>query len=79
LKHRIKSIEKEKRKQEEFIKEASKAVIIPVEEKQEILQAPVVKEEQEELFTMSFKVKNETKPRLKLIKEFLDNGGYDYE
>jgi len=77
--NRIKSIEKEKRKQEEFIKEASKAVIIPVEEKQEILQAPVVKEEQEELFTMSFKVKNETKPRLKLIKEFLDNGGYDYE
>lgn len=36
-------------------------------------------EKQEELFTMSFKVKNETKVRLKLIKQFLENGGYDYE
>lgn len=36
-------------------------------------------EKREELFTMSFKVKNETKVRLKLIKQFLENGGYDYE
>ena len=42
------------------------------------LQAPI-EEKQEELFTMSFKVKNEPKSRLKLIKEFLENGGYDYE
>lgn len=36
-------------------------------------------EKREELFTMSFKVKNETKERLKLIKQFLEDGGYDYE
>lgn len=36
-------------------------------------------EKQEEFFTMSFKVKNETKARLKLIKQFLEDGGYDYE
>lgn len=40
------------------------------------LQSPI---EEEEKFTMTFKVKNETKSRLKLIKEFLNNGGYDYE
>lgn len=42
------------------------------------LQMPTI-ESKEELFTMSFKVKNEPKSRLKLIKEFLENGGYDYE
>lgn len=83
--NRFKAIEEEKRKQEQFIKEASKAVVIEAKnnsyapQKQEILQAPIVEEKQEVLFTMSFKVKNEPKSRLKLIKEFLENGGYDYE
>lgn len=76
--NRFKAIEEEKRKQEEFIKEASKAVIITKEEKQEILQAPVVEEKQEDILTVNFKVKG-TRTKLKALKEFLENGGYDYE
>lgn len=85
--NRFKAIEEEKRKQEE------KVVHIEMNENYEIskrsyeelenvinkpLEQPIT-EKQEELFTMSFKVKNEPKSRLKLIKEFLENGGYDYE
>lgn len=75
--NRIKVIEEEKRKQEEFINEASKAVIITAEEKQEILQAPI-EEKQEEILTLKFTVRG-TKTKLKELKEFLVNGGYDYE
>lgn len=76
--NRFKAIEEEKRKQEQFIKEASKAVIITKEEKQEILQAPVVEEKQEDILTVNFKVKG-TRTKLKALKEFLESGGYDYE
>lgn len=76
--NRFKAIEEEKRKQEEFIKEASKSVIITKEEKQEILQAPAVEEKQEDILTVNFKVKG-TRAKLKVLKEFLENGGYDYE
>ena len=77
VRNRNKAIEEEKRKQEEFIKEASKTVMITAEEKQEILQAPV-KEKQEEILTLKFTVKG-TKTKLKALKEFLIKGGYDYE
>lgn len=52
------------------------------EELEDIFNKPLEQpkeEKQEEFFTMSFKVKNETKARLKLIKQFLEDGGYDYE
>lgn len=75
--NRFKAIEEEKRKQEEFIKEATRAVIIPKEEIQEILQAPV-EEKQEDTLTLKFTVRG-TKTKLKALKEFLENGGYDYE
>ena len=75
--NRFKAIEEEKKKQEEFIKEASKAVIIPADEMQKILQAPI-EEKQEEILTLKFTVKA-TKTKLKELKEFLVNGGYDYE
>ncbi len=81
--NRFKAIEEEKKKQEEFIKEASKAVIVPAEEnhyapqKQEILQAPIV-EEKEDTLTLKFTVRG-TRTKLKELKEFLENGGYDYE
>lgn len=75
--NRFKAIEEEKKKQEEFIKEASKSVIISAEEKQEILQAPV-EEKKEEILTLKFIVRG-TKTKLKKLKEFLINGGYDYE
>lgn len=76
--NRFKAIEEEKRKQEEFMKEATKSVIIPKEEMQEILQAPKVEEKQEEVLTLRFTVKG-TRTKLKALKEFLENGGYDYE
>lgn len=79
--NRFKAIEEEKRKQQELIKKINEQpiVVIPKQKpKIEVLQAPAI-EEKEELFTMIFKVKNEPKSRLKLIKEFLESGGYDYE
>lgn len=76
--NRFKAIEEEKRKQEEFMKEATKSVIIPKEEMQEILQAPKVEEKQEDILTLKFTVKG-TRTKLKELKDFLENGGYDYE
>ena len=43
----------------------------------EVLQAPV-REEQEEILTLKFIVKA-TRTKLKDLKQFLENGGYDYE
>lgn len=76
--NRFKAIEEEKRKQEEFMKEATKSIIIPKGEMQEILQAPVVEEKQEDILTLKFTVKA-TRTKLKELKEFLESGGYDYE
>lgn len=76
--NRFKAIEEEKRKQEEFMKEATKSVIIPKEEIQEILQAPTIEEKQEDILTLKFTVKG-TRTKLKALKEFLENGGYHYE
>ena len=45
---------------------------------QEILQAPTVEEKQEEILTLRFTVKG-TRTKLKALKEFLVNGGYEYE
>lgn len=81
--NRFKAVEEEKRKQEEFIKEASKAVIVEAKgnlyapQNKEILVAPV-EEKQEEILKLNFTVRA-TKTKLKLLKEFLENGGYDYE
>ncbi len=80
--NRFKAIEEEKKKQEELVKqrlenekELVQEAIKPFEQ---ALKQPK-KEMQEQLFTATFRVKNETKERLKLIKQFLENGGYDYE
>lgn len=77
VRNKNKAIEEEKKKQEESIKEASKSVILSVEENKEILQAPV-EEKTEEILTLRFTVRG-TKTKLKALKEFLINGGYDYE
>lgn len=42
------------------------------------LQAPVMEEKQEEILTLKFTVRG-TRNKLKALKEFLENGGYDYE
>lgn len=92
--NRFKAIEEEKKRQEELkqkqLEEAQRVADENIrkqteETKQaldnfktsEVLQAPV-KEEQEEIFTLKFTVKA-TKTKLKILKEFLENGGYDYE
>lgn len=81
--NRFKAIEEEKKKQEEFIKEASKAVIVEAKDNpyasqnQETLQAPV-EEKQENILTVNFKVKG-TRAKLRTLKEFLEREGYDYE
>lgn len=83
---RIKAIEEEKRKQEE------KIVHIEMNEKHEITQESYEqlenvfnkpleqpKEEiQEGILTLKFTVRG-TRTELKRLKEFLENGGYDYE
>ena len=83
---RIKAIEEEKRKQEE------KIVHIEMNEKHEITQESYEqlenvfnkpleqpKEEiQERILTLKFTVRG-TRTELKRLKEFLENGGYDYE
>lgn len=45
---------------------------------QEVLQAPTVEEKQEEILTLRFTVKG-TRIKLRALKEFLINGGYEYE
>lgn len=85
--NRFKAIEEEKKRQEEqeklkkeiieIAKESDK-YIEKAETKTEILQAPTVEEKQEDILTVNFKVKG-TRTKLKALKEFLENGGYDYE
>lgn len=83
--NRFKAIEEEKKRQEQ------KVVHIEMNENHEItresyeqlenvfnqpLEQP--KEENEEILTLTFKVKG-TRTKLRALKEFLENGGYDYE
>lgn len=78
--NRFKAIEEEKRKQEELIKKIEEQPIatIPKEEtKIEVLEQPVV-EKQDDILTLKFTVRG-TRTKLKALKEFLENGGYDYE
>ncbi len=81
--NRHKALEEEKKKQEEIERKLSQSVIISAEQNpykqqmQETLQAPV-EEKQEEILTLKFTVKA-TKAKLKELKQFLENGGYEYE
>lgn len=66
--------EKENKKEQELTDEV-------MLEKIESLTAPkeeVVEEKQEEIVAITFTVRG-TRTKLKEVKEFLDNGGYDYE
>lgn len=85
--NRHKLLEEERKKQEQKIvhidmNENHEITKKSYEQLEDVFNKPLEQpqeEKKEELFTMSFKVKNETKTRLKLIKQFLENGGYDYE
>ena len=77
--NRHKAIEEAKAKKEEHrAKDEAEEKVI--EQVAEVLTPPTVEttREQETIFTVNFKVKG-TKAQLKALKEFLNNGGYDYE
>lgn len=80
--NRYKAIEEEKtrlEREEQFKKEIVEAAYIPARDMpadDKPLEQPT--EEQEEILTLKFSVKA-TKSKLKALKEFLENGGYDYE
>lgn len=78
----FKAIEEEKKKIEQE-KELQKFVVDTAKEsdkysEQIILNAPVTEEKQEEILTLKFTVKG-TRTKLRELKQFLENGGYDYE
>lgn len=82
-----KQLEEAQRRADESIKAQTEATrqalenFIPKsEEKVEeaILQAPVIEKKQEEILTLRFTVKG-TRTKLREVKQFLENGGYDYE
>lgn len=88
--NRHKLLEEEKRKQEELknkqLEEAQRQADISIKEQEIatkkaldnfIVEAPKV-EEQEEILTLKFTVKG-TRSKLKELKSFLEEGGYDYE
>lgn len=80
--NRFKAVEEEKKKQEQE-KELQKFVVDTAKEsdkyiEQTILNAPVIEEKQEEILTLKFTVKG-TRTKLRELKQFLENGGYEYE
>lgn len=76
--NRMKAIEETKKQEEERKKtlEEKQQVIEKVEE---VLSTPKVIEEKVRIPITTITVKNETKERLQLIINFLNEGGYDYE
>lgn len=78
--NRHKAIEEAKAREEER-KAKAEVEQKTVEQVAEVLTPPTVvssAESEEQIFTLSFKVKG-TKTQLRTLKEFLNNGGYDYE
>ena len=80
--NRHKLLEEEKRKQEEKLKkqeELSKLTNANIPSTaQEILAKPTVELKQDEILILKFTVRG-TKTKLKELKKFLEDGGYDYE
>lgn len=80
--NRFKAIEEEKKKIEQE-KELQKFVVDTAKEsdkysEQIILNSPSVEEKIEEILTLKFTVRG-TRTKLRELKQFLENGGYDYE
>ena len=82
--NRHKLLEEERKRQEEWKK--TEQVIIDSAKKSdkyaeevEVLQSPVEElQDQEDILTLKFTVKG-TRTKLRELKQFLENGGYDYE
>ena len=80
--NRFKAIEEEKKKIEQE-KELQKFVVDTAKEsdkysEQIILNSPSVEEKTEGILTLKFTVRG-TRTKLRELKQFLENGGYDYE
>lgn len=80
--NRFKVVEEEKKKIEQE-KELQEFVVDTAKEsdkyiEQTVLNAPAIEEKQEEILTLKFTVKG-TRTKLRELKQFLENGGYDYE
>lgn len=65
-------------KEKKAEKEEQKVTDEEIIKKIDSLIAPIVEEVKEEILELNFKVRG-TKTKLKELKEFLNNGGYDYE
>lgn len=83
--NRFKAIEEEKKRQEELKEQLRQEPVVIIEKEEskiEVLEKPKVEEKQEEkqeeILTLSFKVRG-TRTKLKALKGFLESGGYDYE
>lgn len=86
--NRFKAIEEEKKKQlekaqgaeEENIRKQTEATKQALDnfKTSEVLQAPKAEQMAEEILILKFMVRG-TRTKLKALKEFLENGGYDYE
>ena len=80
--HRL--LEEEKKRKEELKeklvqKMSEEADIVIKEDNQpQVLEAPKVEEKQEEILILKFTVRG-TRMKLKELKKFLEDGGYDYE
>lgn len=74
---RYKQLEELKKQEEQ--KEEQKLTDEVMLNKIENLSAPKVEVKQEKRGNMTFTILNETVERMKLVKEFLDSGGYKYE
>ena len=72
--HMILDIVREKKAEQEEQKITDEEIIKKIDS----LTAPTVEEVKEEILELNFKVRG-TKTKLKELKEFLNNGGYDYE
>lgn len=73
---RIKAIEEEKKRQEEA--EARRAAAPQPTEEEPQITVPEEEKPEEKVYTLRFKV-SATKDKLRELKAFLENGGYDYE
>lgn len=79
--NRFKAIEEEKKKQEELSpkdKELINDFVDRAKQRDEALQAPKAEQMAEDILTLKFTVKG-TRTKLKALKQFLEDGGYDYE
>lgn len=82
--NRHKLLEEEKKKREELREKINKQMseeadkALGLKKQEEILEKPTVEEKQEEILTLRFTVKA-TRTKLKELKNFLKQGGYDYE